>query len=208
MAMSLISEQEAVNNLYPHISAIREIVVGGWNDYIEKYPEEVRVLHCPTTRAGIVHDHQIHRASIYAQKASGVTLCDLTRLKMLIIDGKFAIRFKKLDNDLRSANLKTKQIREFRSQEQLCGLPQTHNLEAGYLLSELETEIQNVFLVCPNKGGLYWAAKLEEHSKVEQTIFDLFENFQGMDETDEEEEVGIRPKEDNVIPLRNEGKEK
>jgi len=204
--MSLISEQEAIRHLQPHISAIRDIIVGGWGDYIAKYPEDVRVLHCPTTRAGIVHDHQIHRASVYAQEASGVPLYDLTRLKMLVIDGRFAIRFKKLDNDLRSANLQTKQVREFRSQEQLCGLPQTHNLEAGYLLSELETEIQDVFLVCPNKSGLYWAAKLEENYQVKQTVFDLFENFPEMDELEDEDEIGIRPKEDGtVIPFRREG---
>lgn len=60
--------------------------------------------------------------------------------------------------------------------------------------------------VCPNKSGLYWAAKLEENYQVAQTVFDLFENFPEMDEWDDEDEIGIRPKEDGtVIPFRREG---
>lgn len=205
--MSLITEEKAVNFLESHLASIWEIVKGGWDDYLSLYSDTVRVVHDSTTRANIVHAHQIERASRYAQSASNVRLVDLSRMKILVVDGQFAIRFKKLDGDLKSANQPTRQVEEFRAQAQLSDLPPTYNLEAGYLLNELETEILGVYLVCPNRKGHYWAAELREDVAT-QTIFDLFENRQTPQEATEEDGISIRLKKDGtVIPFRREGDE-
>lgn len=205
--MSLITEEQAINFLEPHLGAIWEIVKGGWDDYLSLYSDTVRVTHCSTTRANIVHDHQIARASRYAQAANDVRIFDLSKLKILVIDGQFAIRFKKVDDDLRSANQPTRQVEEFRAQEQLADLPSTYNLEAGYLLNKLETEIQGIYLVCPNRKGHYWASELNGDVAT-QKIFDLFENQQTIPDTAEEEGIPVRRKKDsNIVPLRRENDE-
>ncbi len=205
--MSLITEEEAISLLKPHLGAIWAIVKGGWEDYLSLYSDIVRDAHCSTTRANIIHDHHIFRVSRYAQAANDVRIFDLSKLKVLVIDGQFAIRFKKFDVDLHSANLPTLQVAEFRGQEQLADLPPTYNLEAGYMLNTLETEIKGIYLVCPNRKENYWASELSEDVAT-QKIFDLFENQQTPLNTTEEVETSIRRKKDsNVIPLGRESNE-
>lgn len=202
--MSLVTEQEAITHLRQHLAGVWGIVKGGWDDYLSMYSEAVRVIHDSTTRANIIHAHQIERASRYAQSVHDVRLADLSKLKVLVIDGKFAIRFKKFDDELRSANHPTRQVVDFRAQEQLAGLPPTYNLEAGYLLNQLETEIHSIYLVCPNRNGNYWAAELCGESAT-QTIFDLFEKQQVAIDDTEEANVVIRPRRGGVVkPIRRE----
>lgn len=206
--MPLVSEEKTVEFLKPHLGAIRKIVQGGWDDYLNLYDEALRVVHCSTTRAAIVHSHQIERASHYSQVADNVRLFDLSKLKILVIDGQFAIRFKKFDEEKRSANQPTKQVEEFRSQGQLPGLPMTYNLEAGYVLDKLATKIEQIHLVCPNRKGFYWAAELHEDMAT-QTIFDLYDYRNAPEEEiQEEKSVGIKPKQDGItLPFRRESDE-
>ena len=206
--MPLINETEAVTRLQAHLPALRDIVVGGWNDYRQEYSDKQRTIHTATTRAGIVHDHQIERASRYCQIAADARLDDLTRLKLLVLDGVFAIRFKKLDDDMRSANLPTQQITDFRAQEQLPGLPETHNLEAGYVLPKIGAEVSDAYLVCPNGPKTYWVTALTG-AAANQKVFELHE-LQREQERQDTETVGVvvRAKKSNIIlPFRREGDE-
>lgn len=193
-----------MQSLQDHLGPIWQIVRGGWDDYLDLYSDLTRVTHCSTTRAGIVHDHQIRRASEYAQSRSDVRLLDFSKLKVLVVDGQFAIRFKKFDGELKSANQPTRQVQDFRSQEQLGDLPPTYNIEAGYLLDQLETEIQGVYLVCPNRNGNFWTAELNGEVAT-QRIFDLFEYRELSVSGEEEVGVALRPKKTGtVIKLRRE----
>jgi len=67
------------------------------------------------------------------------------------------LRFKKLDNNKRSRNIPTTQQYLFRAQLDLPGIPSelTH-LEAGYVLNELQTGLDGVYITCPNKNRLEW----------------------------------------------------
>jgi len=205
--MPLIEESEAIARLQAHLPAVRDIVVGGWNDYITGYPDEKRVIHTPTTRANIIHDHQVERASRYCQLAHGARLEDLSRMKVLVLEDAFAIRFKKLDDVMRSANQPTLQVADFRAQAQLPGLPETYNLEAGYVLRQFDEGIAGTYLVCPNGPQFYWAAELTDGAG-NQTVFSIRDPKRPDGGSEEATGVVVRPKQSGIIvPLRRGGDE-
>ena len=186
--MPLISEIEAVALLKDYLQPIHSIVQGGWDDYMNQYDSKARVVHCSTTRASIIHDHQIERASIFTLNGTDAVMIDISSLKILFIDNRFAVRFKKFDRARRSSNQPTQQVVNFRGQAQLSGLPETHNLEAGYILNSLETEINSINLVCPNGPNVYWDIELHDGQAVEQRVQDMFDR---PDIVPEEEEGAI-----------------
>lgn len=210
VAVPLIDQTEAIVRLKRHLPALREIVVGGWNDYLTGYSEAQRVVHTSTTRANIVHDHQIDRASRYCQSADGARLADLSRMKVVVLEDAgavFAIRIKKFNEDMCSVNQPTRQVLDFRAQERLPGLPETYNLEAGYLLRRYDGGIEGAYLVCPNGPQPYWSTALDDGA-ANQTLFDFRQPKSPDDGNDGAAEVIVRPKQGGIIvPLRRDGDE-
>ncbi len=208
--MALVSESEAREILGARINDLWSIVNGGWEDYEKYYSMKVRLLHCPVTRASIVHDHQVARAAAYAMKAQafGAKIIDLSKLKILLLDDLFAIRFKKLDAKKFSFNQPTHQVINFRSQNSLDGFPVTYNLEAGYVLTKDESGISEVSLVCPNgnKNKPYWDMRLEQTGS--KTIFtDIFDDQN--EPFDSDDEVEITPKKSaDVIEIKRDKNER
>lgn len=208
--MALIGESVAIKQLNDKFYDLWSIVNDGFEDY-RKYEEKNRLLHSASTMASIVHDHQVARASSYALKnaAFGTRLRELSKLKILLINGKFAIRFKKFNSEKKSSNQPTKQVIDFLSQNTLdgLGLPTTVNLEAGYVLSADGNEISNIYLTCPkgHKSKPYWAIELlrDASKTVSKDIFDVVD-----DEVSQEDEAVIAPRrESDVVPFVKESDE-
>lgn len=196
--MSLIAKVTAISDLGLFIPSLRKILLNGWDDYTKLYSDSQRVIHCPNTRAAIVHDHQIDHASRFASE-NGFQLLNLSEMKVLII-GSYAIRFKKLTNELISRNQPTKQVTEFREQQSLEGFSETYNLEAGYVLNESRTEITKTCLVQPSGKGISWEIEMLDNEN-KSVVADIFEQ-RALAETDETEGATIRGKESNVTPIR------
>ena len=93
--MALISKSKVISDIGLFFPSLRKIVIDGWDDYVNYYSNDQKVIHCPTTRANIVHDHQVQRASIFAIDNS-FDLLDIAGMKILLI-GEYAIRFKKIN---------------------------------------------------------------------------------------------------------------
>lgn len=170
--MSLVTKAKAVEDLKLFTPQLRDILIGGWLDYIQEYSDEQKMIHCPSTRAGIVHDHQIERASKFAAE-NGFLLLNLSGMKVLVI-GQYAIRFKKFSDDLRSYNQPTIQVRSFRGQQSLEGFAETFNLEAGYVLNEVGSAILRTSLVQPSGKGINWELELQENQVI-SVIEDIFD---------------------------------
>lgn len=191
--MALIERDTAEAALAGHLKPVHEIVTGAWGDYMAKYSLELRAAHTPTTRANIVHDHMVERAARYAQVCIGVRINESQRAIAMVIEtdvGVFAIKLKKLDDDLRSQNLRTKQVEDFRMQEPLIGFEETHNLEAGYTVNEMAQALSGVFIVCPNGHGNYWEIALSD-AGIQPIVEDLFDHRRF-----EEGEAEIRSRKD------------
>src|SRR5258706_3881698 len=216
VTMALIKEHEAIVALESHLPAFQAIIQGGWDDLLElldKSPK-ARPVFCPTTRANIVHDFQIAHASEYADRAQGVRIHDIQRLKVLVVEtqrGFFAIRVKKFNEQLISANALTDQVRDFKGQRQLEGLPKTFNIELGYVLNKGGLAIAQICLVSPNgPSDNYWDNDLlvggtDQHGKV----LEMFEHVKPKEGADEDDSVAVVPKPDeNVVPIKRDDHEK
>lgn len=201
--MALIEQTEAIKFLNPHLGAIRNIVSGGWDDYINGYSDAHRTIHTSTTRASIVHDHIVERVSRYVLTEEGLRLRlhEVRGLRALVVDSQFVIRFKKFDELGMSRNQPTKQVQDFRSQIALTGIDAIHHLEVGYVLDAIQSTITKVCMTCPNGDRNYWELELPSNGSVVTSVQDLFV----ASETDEISEARaiIVPKSGGaVVPMR------
>ena len=165
-------EIEAVEALQPHLSAIYEVLHGGVAD-LHALPLDDRRSFTATTHAGMIHDYQIKRAAKHFSAYDDVRVHELNKLFVFDISQVVALRFKKFDNELRSSNWATGQVKEFRGQVQLGGVDAPSNIEAGYVLDALGNVLW-AGLVCPNNDGYYWQVELKD-SRTVNTVTDIFD---------------------------------
>lgn len=191
----MIDRDPAIAALDPHLAAIYEILHGGLED-LHALPLEDRRAFTPTTKAGIVHDYQIKRAAKYFSGFESVRVHELDKLILFDIGQEVALRFKKLDNAFRSRNQASGQVLNFRGQVQLQGVSAPSNLEAGYILNRLETEIIWAGIVCPNNASTYWQVELKDATTV-NTVTDLFDKS----DTKENGTIFKAKKQGVVIPI-------
>lgn len=190
--------------LAPHIDALYGVATLPWDEYHSSVPQELLVAFGPRTRASAVHDLMIRDATRYAVSAEGVRPFERQMMKGLVIDGRIAIRLKKLDEDGYSRGHYTKQVEEYRSQRVLDGIDAAHHLELGYVLNKDETEISEVRVVCPSGRAVAWWSRIDS-SGIQPVVMDLLplDTPPGMDGG-----AIIKPKESGiVVPLRRKSDE-
>jgi hypothetical protein len=156
-----ITQALAAPILWPHQSRLYEIVVAAWNDYMTSITEQIRCLQHRRTRACIVHDFMVSHAKRLFEGVPGVHIEDRSGIVLLVIDDRLAIRFKKLDKENRTRNYPTQQALAFMQQLDLPTIPSLARLVVGYRLTNLETELESVFVVCPNGLSNAWGMELK-----------------------------------------------
>lgn len=196
--MPLIQKDAAFEALKPYLEKIRVCVASAWEvDYL-KYPEWAKVAHDATTRANIIFGHMVERAMKTFIDDSSVKILSpkdtKTRQAIFVFGGKISLRFKKLDSDLMPQNIDTAREKLLNSQEDLPDIGAAYHLVAGYTLNEYQTEIDGIYLVCPNNKKIYWEIELKEGLQTVSTIRDLFEEI----ETEEYSSI-FQKKESEVI---------
>jgi len=172
--MALIGREEAIDALSKHLPAFYQVVMGAWNDYMS-YPIEKRIVHSPRSRASLIHDHMIDRATKYAIRETDVHIIERSKLYLFVFGDNIAIRFKKFDEKLEPRNQPSNQVYKFRHQEQLPGVRAAHNLEAGYILADDEQSVRAIHLVCPTGNKPHWEILLTEETQTTM-VEDLFSN--------------------------------
>jgi hypothetical protein len=107
---------------------------------------------------------------------ASVKLVTVNRAQLFVVDQKYAIRIKKLDENSRSRNVRTKQSRLFQYQGQLDGMPPLCNLDLGYVMAPDGLTVKDVRLVCLNGNKPFWVTSLES---PDSSNYDLFPNVRG-----------------------------
>lgn len=192
--MPLVSMALALADLDRHLPAFFDIPNGAWDDYHSKISPECQLIFNATARANNVHAFMIERASKYAEACGGsVKLFRCQQMRGLVIDQRYAIRFKKLDEDNNSRNQPSRQVRRFRDQIEFPDFPKAHHLELGYVLDNSQTKFLEARLVSPSGDGFAWFCKMLPFAAVPKVV-DMFEHV-------EAEEAEVVPRE-KVVPLR------
>ena len=135
------------------------------------YPDLVRFEHTPRTRASAVHDHMVARARRMFGASVNAHCMDQGGLFVVMLYGRIALRFKKLDDDLRSSNIPTQQSMEFCSQElYLPGIKRVTYLQAGYTLNRMQTGLSGAYIACPDGIGNHWHLPLDIAKSAENVV--------------------------------------
>ena len=209
--MAVISKDEADVLLGPHKFGLRQAVLDAWADYRnnKNYSDGVRAIHDSTTRANCVHAHIKTRVSEYAARHHDLEPVISVRMFALIVKHDsgdvIGIRFKKVDNELRTANVSTDQVRAFKRQEEIPEIGAKHHLEFGYRLDETEQNILGIFLLCPSgEHSNAWVDEVHEATTV-PVVSDFFVKLEHA--APEEETNNVRPRRRaDVVPLKRDAK--
>ena len=193
--MSLIKHSSAIEFLGPHLNTIRQSMVDGWKMW-EEIPSKHRIALSSNARATMVHDFTIDRAS---KLLTDARIFDKSSLKLFVFEN-VCLRFKKFDTHLSSKNQPTSQVINFRNQQQLDGIPAIYNLEAGYILNEIEQKITNFYLVCPNGPNNYWEMELLEEGST-TSVIDIFEGASDQDDVSQLPIRYRRKKAAKIVPF-------
>lgn len=192
--MPLVAQQIALAELDAHLEALATVAVQAWDRY-HLLPAADRMIFGARERANCVHAYMVHYAAEYVAVAPGTIRCfKLNQMCGIVIDNKYAIRFKKLDEDSKSRNQPSRQVKEFQSQIELVGIDASHHFDVGYVLNLSETDILDVRLVHPAGEGIAWAKSLAPAFQ-DESVVDLFE----VTESAEVVPAAIEPKEAAVV---------
>jgi len=184
--MPIANQSMTLFDLNPYLAELASVVLGAWED-VRLLPEECQVTIGARTRASLVHDYMLKRASALEAGHSAIRYFQRQSMHGLVIDGKYAIRFKKLDEDSKSKNQPTQQVAEYRAQIELEGIDAAHHLEIGYVLNNFGTEVADVRLACPAGAGVAWASSLFKN-ETQTVVADLFQPVEEVEQAD------IRPR--------------
>lgn len=157
----LISRGEAESLFTPYFPALADCLLTGWGAWETiRGTAEGRTLG-KSARARIVWDHATARAEalfgpvdhIGKGRRHGLLVLDFTRA---------LLRFKKLDNQLKTRGIPTGQQVLLANQgqtvvpEQLMFWPRGPMVVAGYVLNRVESGIERLVLVLARRGEVLW----------------------------------------------------
>ena len=96
--MPLVAMHTALSELEDHLEALATFAVQAWDRY-HSLPAADRMIFGARERANCVHAYMVHYAAEYVAVAPGTIRCfKLNQMCGIVIDNKYAIRFKKLED--------------------------------------------------------------------------------------------------------------
>lgn len=157
-----ISEDSAKSVLINYFPTLYRANAYGW----EEYHRGIAVtgwLPAMTKRgrANVVHDLSVDFLIKEFDDDRNVRISEKSGLHLFVFNDMVALRLKKLDEEKKSSNIPTQQAFDYINQCELPTIPKALHLECGYILNSLETEIEGVFLTCPEGDRIAWFIELE-----------------------------------------------
>jgi hypothetical protein len=147
----------------PYLPVLSNSVRRAFATYQVGYPASVKAAHDNAAAAKNVHRHVLDEITIATDGLSGVVMVNARGLMVLNIHDRALLRFKKMDEDGRSASYPTVQARNFDRQLPLLGLPPAATrLTFGYEPDLAFSVITRVLLACPHGPRTHWCVQVNE----------------------------------------------
>jgi len=161
----LLTSQEGEELLKPYVDALNRCIQHGWDSYQNDYTSKHHILSA-RTRATIVFDEIIACAEQEFYGKDGVRFVRKSNSFMLYIGEKATIRFKKIKRNGRCSNIDTRQQVLFKAQAQLRlpGMLEGTLLHVGYLLNDIEKDINRKMVVCQLNNRVLWQFELKSEA--------------------------------------------
>src|SRR4051794_22963916 len=119
--MSPLSQDQAEDILEPHLSDLCAPVYAAWRRWDNQEPSERQPL-SPRTRANWIFDWSVQHAKATLDRPPVLTLTEQPGFLVVTIEDRVAVRYKKLDDELGIAGIKTGQFTMWGSQTPLDGM--------------------------------------------------------------------------------------
>lgn len=177
---SILPVEEAESILNVHFDVIAKCINDGFEDcqgFISEWNRNKKPINFEKrTIANLVHDFIKERVKDQYSQIENVETKEFNKIFGLHIDKKFLIRFKKINADFTTSNIKTKQTRNFEKQAEIEGLPkQATFLYAGYIPNPTWTSIKDIFIMCKSGGNVIWVKNLTSFAEQTQFRFESVE---------------------------------
>lgn len=144
-----ISQESVESDLSAYLPALRHQVAKALVDYTGQYDAALRRAHSKRSMASVVHDHIVANMSEFAETTPGVMLRLSKNLWILTFAEGYIVRFKKVGSRKLPSGHKTGQVRDFRNQRGIDGLPPAICLDLSYELNATGS-LHAVYLICPS----------------------------------------------------------
>jgi hypothetical protein len=151
-----ISRADAQAVMQPHLDNLAAAIQEGWAVWEQK----AEPYFTTRARANIVNDAIWAAVQRRFYGVQGTHLVVKRGLRMLQIEERVVVRFKKLDHELRPKNFLTQQQLAFVRQEPLPGIPAVTRLTAGYVLTALQNDIERIAVTLQRPDSLAWAFEI------------------------------------------------
>lgn len=159
-----ISRSEAELRLRPYLLTISDCIYSALTEFDSGHG--CQPDWSPRTCASMRHDLMVKHVKSRFDGSDKVRCFMRRGLFHLEIDGLW-LRFKKLDRNLRSRSIPTRQalsfLNPYQRQLEFPGMPSpVSRLTAGYILNPLGTGIDGAYITCPNGSEIGWFIELTE----------------------------------------------
>ena len=115
------------------------------------------------TKAGIIRDLIIDAAQMEFGSDENIKFLTGTHDKLMMLDNKYILRFKKFNEDLTTSNFQTPRAQAYVEQFKIDGIPSDPlRLEIGYLPDSLITEIKGIYIVRLAHKIAQWYLRLDD----------------------------------------------
>lgn len=168
----LLSEDQASSLAGKYFARFAKVINAGFNDYRSSI-KAINALGIKTdfrarTSASVIHDY-IHTQVLAEFKDDrDMKVIEMDGTFVLLISGKLYLRFKKMDGDMKSSNVRTEKVDSFYKQTlTLPGIDELTCLTAGYILDATESFIRNIYLTLQLNETVIW--KIDLFGDSEQT---------------------------------------
>lgn len=168
------TQAQAQSGLQFVLGIFWECIHGAWGDYRDEYSPEVRLRHSKRTRSSAVYDHAVARLEAGLSSVTGASIVRHRGLLLVVVADDFVIKFpKKLGRRRLSSTYPTTQTLGFLTQDETVFpfLSERTSLIVGYLLNELGTTIEAVYVTCPDGPTRnHWWFEIDNPSVATGTI--------------------------------------
>lgn len=157
-ASGIICKEEALRQVGPLLPLLSEASHTAWMRWDKDHGRKLQFRR--TTRANLLADLFWEELGKRLPDR-GLKVVEVHARKLLSIGGHLVIQFKKLDARGQPRNYPTQTALAFGAQEPLPIIGTAPRLTLGYYLDGLETEIQEIRLLCTNAEGVAWYHTVE-----------------------------------------------
>lgn len=159
--MAIVGVDEASRILEPHIPAFNDCWNRAWSKWLligQAAPDgSIAVALDRRSQAATLYALMVWELEHHFANVPGVTTSKKGGFLTVNFKDVLLLRFKKVDKQLRSHNIMTRQQTLFRLQLVLPGFPDVTRADLGYQLDKLRINLQNLVVVCHTGDELEWS---------------------------------------------------